>query len=42
MLQKFRSFEMHPEDKQVALGTEKQEITLVLASFDGCRIKMVE
>ena len=41
MLQKFRSFELHPGDKDIAVGTEKQEITLVLASFDGCRIRMV-
>ena len=41
MLQKFRGFELHPGDKNVAIGTEKQEITLVLAPSDGCRIRMV-
>ena len=41
MLQEFRRFEMHIENKDVAVGAEKQEVTLVLASFDGCRIKMI-
>jgi len=42
MLQKFRNFELEPRDMNTALGTEKQEVTLVLSSTDGCRVKAVE
>lgn len=42
ILQKFRSFEMDPRDKDVRVGAEKQDITLVVASTDGCRVKAVE
>lgn len=42
ILQKFRSFELDPRDKDVAVGAENQEVTLVVASTDGCRIKAVE
>lgn len=41
-LQKFRSFELDPRDKGVAVGAENQEVTLVVASTDGCRVKAVE
>ena len=42
ILQRFRSFEMDPEDLKVAVGAERQEVTLVVASTDGCRVKAVE
>jgi hypothetical protein len=42
MLQKFRALELDPRDTEIALGTEKQEVTLVLASKDGCRVRAVE
>jgi len=42
ILQKFRSFELDPRDRDVPLGTERQEVSLVLASADGCRAKAVE
>jgi hypothetical protein len=42
ILQKFRSFELDPRDKGVAVGAENQEVTLVVASTDGCRVKAVE
>jgi hypothetical protein len=42
ILQKFRRLELDPRDKDVAVGAEKQEVTLVVASKDGCWIKAVE
>jgi hypothetical protein len=42
ILQKFRAFELDPRDKNVRAGTEKQDITLVVASTDGCRVKAVK
>lgn len=42
ILQKFRSFELDPRDKGIPVGAEKQEVTLVVASTDGCRVKAVE
>lgn len=42
ILQKFRSFELDPRDMKVAVGTEKQEVTLVLASTDGCRVRAIK
>lgn len=39
ILQKFRSFEI---EKHVLVGTEKQDVTLVLTSTDGCRVKAVK
>jgi hypothetical protein len=38
VLQKFRSFELDPKDRNTAVSAEKQEVTLVLASTDGCRV----
>jgi hypothetical protein len=42
ILQKFQSLELDPRDKDVAVGAENQEVTLVVASTDGCRVKAVE
>lgn len=42
ILQKFRSFELGPKDKDVVAGTENQEVTLVVASTNGCRVKALE
>ncbi|KAL8669813.1 MAG: hypothetical protein Q9168_005617 [Polycauliona sp. 1 TL-2023] len=42
ILQKFRSFELGPKDKDIAAGTENQEVTLVVASTNGCRVKALE
>ncbi|KIW67453.1 hypothetical protein, variant [Phialophora macrospora] len=42
ILQRFRALELDPRDTKIALGTEKQEVTLVLASKDGCRVRAVE
>jgi len=42
ILQKFRSFELDPRDKDVAMGAEKQEVTLVVASTNECRVKAFE
>ncbi|KAL8734574.1 MAG: hypothetical protein Q9166_001474 [cf. Caloplaca sp. 2 TL-2023] len=42
ILQKFRSFELGPKDKGVVVGTENQEVTLVVASTNGCRVKALE
>lgn len=42
ILQKFRSFELDPRDMKIAVGTEKQEVTLVVASTDGCWVKAIE
>ncbi|ETI22164.1 hypothetical protein G647_06237 [Cladophialophora carrionii CBS 160.54] len=42
VLQKFQTLELDPRDTKIALGTEKQEVTLVLASKDGCRFKVSE
>lgn len=42
ILQKFRSFELDPRDMKIAVGTEKHEVTLVVASTDGCRVKAIE
>ncbi|KAL8679207.1 MAG: hypothetical protein Q9186_004504 [Xanthomendoza sp. 1 TL-2023] len=42
ILQKFRSFELGPKDKDVVVGTENQEVTLVVASTNGCRVKALE
>jgi hypothetical protein len=39
ILQKFRSFELDPKDRDVPLGAEKQEVSLVLASTNGCLVK---
>lgn len=38
ILQKFRSFELDHKDRDNVMGAEKQEVTLVLASTDGCRV----
>jgi len=42
ILQRFRSFELDPRDKGVAVGAEEQEVTIVVASTNGCRVKAVE
>jgi cytochrome P450 len=42
ILQKFRSFELDSRDARIAVGAEKQEVTLVVASTDGCRVKAIE
>lgn len=42
IVQKFRTLELDPRDTGIAVGTEKQEVTLVLASQDGCRVKAIE
>ncbi|OAL31804.1 hypothetical protein AYO22_00674 [Fonsecaea multimorphosa] len=42
IVQKFRTLELDPRDSGIAMGTEKQEVTLVLASQDGCRVKATE
>ncbi|KAL9636695.1 MAG: hypothetical protein Q9204_002163, partial [Flavoplaca sp. TL-2023a] len=42
ILQKFRSFELGLKDKDVVVGTENQEVTLVVASTNGCRVKAFE
>ena len=42
IMQKFRTLELDPRDTGIAVGTEKQEVTLVLASQDGCRVKAIE
>lgn len=42
MLQKFREFEMDPRTKNIAVGAENQEVTLVVASTDGCMIRAVK
>jgi hypothetical protein len=39
ILQKFRSFELDPRDKGIPLGVENQDVTLTLASTDGCRVR---
>ncbi|KAL8711970.1 MAG: hypothetical protein Q9220_003666 [cf. Caloplaca sp. 1 TL-2023] len=42
ILQKFRSFELGLEDKDIPVGTERQDVTLVLASTNGCQVKAFE
>ena len=42
ILQRFRGFELDPRDMKIAVGTEKQDGTLVVASTDGCRVKAIE
>lgn len=32
---------MDPKDQGVAVGAEKQEVTLVVTSTDGCRVKAI-
>jgi hypothetical protein len=39
ILQKFQSFELDPRDKETPVGAENQEVTLVVASTDGCRVR---
>ena len=41
ILQKFRSFELDPIEKDIAVGEERQDVTLVLASTNGCRVKAI-
>ncbi|KAL8650886.1 MAG: hypothetical protein Q9226_004956 [Calogaya cf. arnoldii] len=42
ILQKFRSFELGPKDRNAVVGTEHQEVTLVLSSTNGCWVKAIE
>ena len=42
ILQKFRSFELGLKDRDVVVGTENEEVTLVVASTNGCRVKAFE
>ena len=42
ILQKFRSFEMDPKWRDVGVGAENQDVTLVVASSDGCRVKALQ
>jgi hypothetical protein len=38
LLQTFREFEYDPEQELVEVGDERQDVTLVLSSHDGCHI----
>jgi hypothetical protein len=40
LLQTFEQFEYGSEHKFVKLGEERQDVTLVLASADGCQIRV--
>lgn len=42
ILQKFRGFDIGTKDMVVAAGAEKREVTLVVASINGCRVRPVE
>ena len=42
MLQKFQSLELDPKDKGIPVGAENHEVTLVIASTSGCRVRAVE
>ena len=42
VLQRFQRLELDPRDMGIPVGAEKHEVTLVLASRDGCRIKAIE
>jgi cytochrome P450 len=39
LLQSFREFEYDPEQELVEVGEERQDVTLVLSSHDGCHIR---
>lgn len=38
ILQKFRGLELDSRDKKIPVGVENQDVTLTLASTDGCRV----
>ncbi len=40
LLQTFEEFEYNPEHDMVRVGEERQDVTLVLASADGCHIRV--
>jgi hypothetical protein len=40
LLQSFKEFDYSSAQQIVDLGKEKQDVTLVLASADGCRIRV--
>ncbi|CAF9905365.1 MAG: hypothetical protein HETSPECPRED_004969 [Heterodermia speciosa] len=42
ILQKFRSFEMDPSCQDIGMGAENQDVTIVVASSDGCRVKALQ
>lgn len=42
ILQKFRKFELDPSETDIVVGAEKQEVTLVVASTNGCRLTAFE
>ncbi|KAL8895763.1 MAG: hypothetical protein Q9192_003459 [Flavoplaca navasiana] len=42
IVQKFRNLKLGLKDKDVVVGTENQEVTLVVASTNGCRVKAFE
>lgn len=42
ILQKFRTFVLDAKDMNTAVGTEKQEVTLVLSNTTGCLLKAAE
>ncbi|CAG8955168.1 hypothetical protein HYFRA_00007184 [Hymenoscyphus fraxineus] len=39
ILQRFSKLELHPDDAKIPVGKEDQEVTLVVASTSGCRVK---
>jgi hypothetical protein len=40
LLQTFKDFEYDPDQEVPKVGEERQEVTLVLASADGCHIRV--
>jgi hypothetical protein len=40
LLQTFKDFEYDPDQEMAKVGEERQDVTLVLASADGCHIRV--
>lgn len=40
LLQTFRDVEYDPDQEMTKVGEERQDVTLVLASADGCHIRV--
>ena len=40
LLQTFRDFEYGPEQEVIEVGKERQDVTLILCSADGCKIRV--
>jgi hypothetical protein len=40
IIQRFPRVELPPDEPHLAVGQERQALTLVVASADGCRVKL--